>query len=68
MMGMPHPKDKADIMLHEKLNWRYATKAMDPTKAVPQAKVNAILEAANLAPTSSGLQPFEIDRRDQPRR
>ena len=47
-------------MLKEKLNWRYATKAMDPAKAVPQAKVNAILEAANLAPTSSGLQPFEI--------
>lgn len=47
-------------MLTEKLNWRYATKAMDPTKSVPQAKVNKILEAANLAPTSSGLQPFEI--------
>ena len=47
-------------MLKEKLNWRYATKAMDPSKAVPKAKVDAILEAANLAPTSSGLQPFEI--------
>lgn len=47
-------------MLKEKLNWRYATKAMDPSRAVPQAKVAAILEAANLAPTSSGLQPFEI--------
>ena len=53
-------KDKADIMLKDKLNWRYATKAMDPARAVPQAKVTAILEAANLAPTSSGLQPFEI--------
>lgn len=47
-------------MLQEKLNWRYATKAMDPTKTVPQAKVDAILEAINLAPTSSGLQPFEV--------
>ena len=47
-------------MFKEKLNWRYATKAMDPSKAVPKAKVDAILEAANLAPTSSGLQPFEI--------
>lgn len=47
-------------MLQEKLNWRYATKAMDPTKKVPESKVTAILEAANLAPTSSGLQPFEI--------
>jgi nitroreductase / dihydropteridine reductase len=47
-------------MLSEKLNWRYATKAMDPSQKVPEAKVQAILEAANLAPTSSGLQPFEI--------
>lgn len=47
-------------MLQEKLNWRYATKKMDPSKAVPQAKVDAILEAVRLAPTSSGLQPFEV--------
>jgi nitroreductase / dihydropteridine reductase len=47
-------------MLQEKLNWRYATKKMDTTRVVPEDKVNRILEAANLAPTSSGLQPFEI--------
>ena len=47
-------------MLQEKLNWRYATKKMDPARAVPQDKVDRILEAARLAPTSSGLQPFEI--------
>ncbi len=42
------------------LNWRYAAKKMDPSKSVPQDKVDRILEAARLAPTSSGLQPFEI--------
>jgi nitroreductase / dihydropteridine reductase len=47
-------------MLTEKLNWRYATKAMDPSKKVPREKLDAILEAINLAPTSSGLQPFEV--------
>ena len=47
-------------MLIEKLQWRYATKKMDPAKAVPQDKLDRILEAARLAPTSSGLQPFEI--------
>ena len=47
-------------MLIEKLNWRYATKKMDPAKKVPEEKVDRILEAARLAPTSSGLQPFEI--------
>jgi len=41
------------------LKWRYATKKMNG-QAVPQDKVNTILEAAHLAPTSSGLQPFEI--------
>jgi nitroreductase / dihydropteridine reductase len=47
-------------MLLEKLNWRYATKKMNPEKKVPEEKVEQILEAARLAPTSSGLQPYEI--------
>ncbi len=47
------------MVLLEKLNWRYATKAMNGTK-VAQNKIDTIIEAALLAPTSSGLQPFEI--------
>lgn len=43
----------------EKLNWRYATKKMNGAK-VPQEKIDSILEAIRLAPTSSGLQPFEV--------
>jgi nitroreductase len=46
--------------LLNKLQWRYATKAMDPQRAVATDKVERIIEAARLAPTSSGLQPFEI--------
>ena len=46
--------------LLNKLEWRYACKKMDPTKSVSQDKVDRIVEAARLAPTSSGLQPFEI--------
>lgn len=45
--------------LLDKLNWRYAAKAMNGKK-VSEEKMNRILEAARLAPTSSGLQPFEI--------
>lgn len=41
------------------LNWRYATKKMNG-QAVPQDKVDQIIEAARLAPTSSGLQPFKV--------
>ncbi|MBX9886862.1 MAG: NAD(P)H-dependent oxidoreductase [Flavobacteriaceae bacterium] len=43
----------------EALNWRYATKKMNG-KAVPQEKVDLILEAARLAPSSSGLQPYKV--------
>lgn len=45
--------------LLDKLNWRYAAKAMNGDK-VAEDKIERILEAARLAPTSSGLQPFEI--------
>ena len=47
------------MSLLDSLNWRYATKAMNGAK-VAEEKVDIILEAARLAPTSSGLQPFEI--------
>lgn len=45
--------------LLDKLNWRYAAKAMNG-EPVAEDKIERILEAARLAPTSSGLQPFEI--------
>ena len=47
-------------MFLEKLDWRYAVKKMDPTKTVAQADVDQIIEAIRMAPTSSGLQPFEL--------
>ncbi|SOD18046.1 NAD(P)H-dependent oxidoreductase [Pedobacter xixiisoli] len=47
------------MSLIEALNWRYATKKMNG-QAVPQEKVDQILEAARLAPSSSGLQPFKV--------
>ena len=46
--------------LIDKLNWRYATKKMDPTKVVEQKKLDRILEATRLTATSSGLQPYEL--------
>ena len=39
------------------LNERYATKKMNG-QVVPEDKVEAIIEEARMAPTSSGLQPF----------
>ncbi len=41
------------------LKWRYATKRMNGQK-VPSEKLENILEAIQLAPTSIGLQPFTV--------
>lgn len=47
------------MSLKDSLSWRYATKRMTGAK-VPQEKVDKILEAIRLAPTSFGLQPFKV--------
>ncbi len=54
-----HHMTQSSVLL-DRLNWRYATKKMDPARSVPDEKVERIIEAARLAPTSSGLQPYEI--------
>lgn len=46
--------------LLDAFKWRYATKKYDSSKKVDQVLVDKILEAARIAPTSSGLQPFEV--------
>lgn len=45
--------------LIKKLNWRYATKRMNG-QTVPQEKLDNILEAIKLAPSSVGLQPYKV--------
>jgi nitroreductase/dihydropteridine reductase len=47
------------MSLLDDLQWRYATKKMNGL-SVPQQKVDYILEAARLAPSSSGIQPYRI--------
>lgn len=44
----------------ESLKWRHAVKAYDPTKKVSQQNLDKIVEAARLAPTSSGLQQYRV--------
>ena len=46
------------MSLIEDLKWRYAAKKMNGEQ-VPQEKLDYILEAARLAPSSSGLQPYK---------
>ncbi|TDO21683.1 nitroreductase [Pedobacter duraquae] len=52
-------KKKFHMSLINALKWRYATKKMTG-RVVPQENVDQIVEAAHLAPTSSGLQPFKV--------
>jgi len=47
------------MALIDSLQWRYATKKMNG-QTIPEEKLNYILEAARLAPSSSGLQPYKI--------
>lgn len=47
------------MALLDDLKWRYATKKMNGQK-VPQEKLAYILEAARLAPSSSGMQQYKI--------
>lgn len=51
---------KKSMSLIEDLNWRHAVKAFDPNKKVSDSDIERILEAARLAPTSSGLQQFRV--------
>jgi len=44
----------------DNLKWRYATQQFDTSKQLPEAELNQILEAGNLAATSYGLQPFQM--------
>ena len=48
------------MALLDDLKWRYATKKYDSSKKVSQEDVDKIVEAARLAPTSSGLQQFRV--------
>lgn len=43
----------------DNLKWRYACKSMNGQK-VPQEKIDIILQAINLAPTSLGLEAFKV--------
>ncbi|MDN3669073.1 NAD(P)H-dependent oxidoreductase [Echinicola jeungdonensis] len=47
------------MSLLDNLHWRYATKKMNG-ETIPEEKLNYILEAARLAPSSSGLQPYRV--------
>lgn len=47
------------MALIEDLQWRYATKKMNG-KTVPQDKIDYILEAIRLTPSSAGIQPYKV--------
>ena len=42
------------------LEWRHATKGFDQNKKVTDEELNKVLHAIRMAPSSYGLQPFEV--------
>ena len=52
-------KTEYTMELLESLQWRYATKKMNGDK-IPQDKLERILEATRLAPSSYGLTPYQV--------
>ena len=54
-----HLKTNNTMELIKSLEWRYATKKMNGDK-IPQDKLDRILEATRLAPSSYGLTPYQV--------
>lgn len=48
------------MSLVDKLNWRYATKKFNKTKKIAADKLQYILDAVQLAPSSIGLQHYRV--------
>ena len=46
--------------LHTALQWRYATKVFDPSRAIPSDTWEALVDALVAAPSSFGLQPWKF--------
>jgi len=59
MTSNTHPTFSATQVL-EALRWRYATKTFDRARRVSDTDLEALLEVIRLAPTSSGMQPFQV--------
>lgn len=52
--------------LAERMKWRYAVKKFDPTRPIPDAAWNALVESLVLSPSSYGLQPWRFVVVDDP--
>lgn len=48
------------LLIKNSLQWRYATKVFDTGKKIPQDKLDLLLKALRLSPSSLGLQPWKF--------
>ncbi len=55
-----HAKPVSNYTLLQQLRWRYATKAFDPAKKIPEADWATLEQALILTPTSYGFQPYRF--------
>lgn len=54
------PQTISPSHLLQSLQWRYATKAFDPTRKIPAETWAALEKTLALAPSSFGLQPYRV--------
>lgn len=59
MKDIPSPSAVQSQIL-DAFNFRHACKVFDPSRSIPPAEFDTILEAARLSPTSFGHEPFKI--------
>lgn len=50
----------SETQLLEALQWRYATKAFDPSRKIPASTWDTLQKALVLSPSSFGLQPYRF--------
>jgi nitroreductase len=53
-------KKKENMNIIEKLGWRYATKKFNAGMNLSDSKMDVLKQAIQFAPTSYGLQPFQV--------
>jgi len=47
-------------LIHDSLQWRYATKRFDPTRSISKEQLHTLEESLRMAPSSFGLQPWHM--------
>ena len=60
MLNINNSNPSLNIDLEKSFSSRFSSKSFDSSKKLNQSEIDSIIDAANYAPTSFGIQPFKI--------